>query len=519
MAFLSQLLTIPDLGLRLIKSGAGDPEISWVSTTELLDLSDYLDGGEVLLTTGLAFTPHDSRWRDFVASLSRARIAAIGFGVGVNHESVPPALVQAATLYRLALFSIPLPTPFVAISKAAAGLLRADELRAARGALQVQQRLLDGARGDQDPADVLAVIAQATGRHLALVTTDDTPVASTVGFAAQHGPIDYIDLDREGTLRLGITGKTPLTPEGNAIIAAGSMVLGLGLHGGRADEQRERERWERFATGLLEGTHGPDVLEILMPTVPSLPLSEHPDRLRVIAVQGGAEDVAAWRRRPRSGLDRLVAPDPAPPRAHGLALAWQVCPDSEESVGRALTAAAAHGLDAVVGRAVAATHAPASRRSAAGRLRALSPTAPLYRAPRVPTVVWADRDAPVFEAIIGLSESGTVRALGSQVLGPLSSWQTGTASAASDAPNGDSPTILTHAERLQLRETLAAVFEHDGQRGPAAAAIGIHRNTLRDRLTRIERLTGRALSDPDDRAELWFALRLEGLQGSDGPSG
>ncbi|MBP1325760.1 purine catabolism regulator [Leucobacter exalbidus] len=503
MAFLSQLLALPDLGLRLIKLGPNDPEISWVSTTELFDLGDYLDGGEVLLTTGLSFAHNDPRWRDFVAGLSRARIAAIGFGIGVNHETVPPALVLAATQYRVALFEIPLPTPFVAISKAAAGLLRADELRAARGALQVQQRLLDGARGNQDPAEVLAVIAQATGRHLALVTTDETLVASTAGFAAQQGEIDYISLDRNNTLRLGITGDTPLTPEGNAIIAAGSMVLGLGLHGGRSDEQRERERWERLATGLLEGTHGPDVLEILSP---SMPRAQFPARVRAIAVQGGSEDVSAWRKRPLSGLDRLVAADATAPRAPGLSLAWQVCPDTTEDLDRALAAAAEHGLDAVVGRAVPTDHAPASRRSAAGRLRALSPTEPLYRAPRVPTVVWADRDAPVFEALVSLTESGAARALGAQVLGPLSRYD----AAASPSGTGlDQP--LPATDRELLRDTLTAVIEHDGQRGPAAASLGIHRNTLRYRITRIERLTDRSLADPDDRSELWFALRLENL--------
>ncbi|MHA3683681.1 PucR family transcriptional regulator [Leucobacter sp. HY1910] len=516
MALLSQLLDLPDLGLRLIKAGPGDPEISWVSTTELLDLGKYLEGGEVLLTTGLAFTAGDPRWRDFVASLNRARIAAIGFGIGVNHDRVPRELIQAATQYRVALFEIPLPTPFVAISKAAAGLLRADELRAARGALQVQQRLLDGARGDQDPAEVLAVMAQATGRHLALVTTDGTLVASTAGFAAQHGKIDYIDLDRDATLRLGVAGNAPLSPEGNAIIAAGSMVLGLGLHGGRADELRERERWERLALGLLEGRHGPEAIEILASTSTRQPAA--PARLRVIAVQGGAEDVAAWRKRPRSGLDRLVAPDRGPAPAPGIGLAWQVCSDTEDAVAAALAAAASHGLDAAVGRSVPATDAPVSRRSAQGRLRALSPTAPLYRAPRVPVVVWADRDAPLFEALVGLTQAGAARALGRQVLGPLSNEPVTPADVVSGAsvaaPDGSNPeTELSAAERAQLRATLTAVFEHDGGRGPAATALGIHRNTLRDRLTRIERITGRSLADADDRAELWFALKLEELQG------
>ena len=73
MATLSQLLTDPTLGLRLVQSAPEDPQLSWVSTTELLQLADYLEGGELVLTTGVSLSADDSRWRDFVAGLSRAR--------------------------------------------------------------------------------------------------------------------------------------------------------------------------------------------------------------------------------------------------------------------------------------------------------------------------------------------------------------------------------------------------------------------------------------------------------------
>ncbi|MBN9612931.1 MAG: helix-turn-helix domain-containing protein, partial [Actinobacteria bacterium] len=63
-------------------------------------------------------------------------------------------------------------------------------------------------------------------------------------------------------------------------------------------------------------------------------------------------------------------------------------------------------------------------------------------------------------------------------------------------------------EYAELRHTLHTLLAHHGQRGPAAAELGVHRNTLRDRIHRIERLTGRSLEQPDDRAELWLALRL-----------
>ncbi len=511
MATLSQLLAMPDLGLRLIQAGPGDPEISWSSITELLDLSSYLEGGEIIMTTGLALAPDDPRWRDFVASLNRAQVAAIGFGIGVNHDRVPQPLIAAASMYRVALFEIPLPVPFIAVSKAIAALIRADELRAARGALQAQQRLLDGARGGQRPAEVLASVAQATGRQLALVASDGAVLAATAGFAAanESGGTEHIALDRESSLRLAVAGDSPLTPEGHAVIAAGSMVLSLSLRGDSAEETRERERWERLTSTLLEGTGSPSSVAILAPSL------ELPSRMRAIAVQGRAEDVAAWRRRPRSGLDRLISPAAGHTGAPGLALAWQLCTDSEIALEQSLAVAASHDLDAVVGRPARLGEIPLSRRSAAARLRALSTTAPLYTAPRVPQTLWADRDTPLLEALLGMGGAGPAalpsaeasglpagaidprRVLSVRVLGPLSLHD----------PQ------LGEADRGLLRETLRAVFEADGQRGPAAAALGIHRNTLRDRLARIERLTARSLADADDRAELWLALRLENMEG------
>ncbi|WP_024355596.1 PucR family transcriptional regulator [Leucobacter chironomi] len=521
MATLSDLLSLPDLGLRLIQAGSGDPEISWSSVTELLDLSAYLDGGEIIMTTGLALAPDDARWRDFVASLSRARVAAIGFGIGVNHDRVPQPLIAAASMYRVALFEIPLPVPFIAVSKAIAALIRADELRAARGALQAQQRLLDGARGGQRPAEVLASVAQATGRQLALVASDGAVLAGTAGFAAANeaGGTEHIALDRESSLRLAVAGSTPLTPEGHAVIAAGSMVLSLSLRGDSAEETRERERWERLASTLLEGSGSPSSLAILAPSL------ELPERVRAIAVQGRAEDVAAWRRRPRSGLDRLIAPATEHPAAPGLALAWQLSADSEVALEQCLAAAKSHDLDAVVGRPGRLSDIPVSRRSAAARLRALSTTAPLYTAPRVPQTVWADRDTPLLEALLSLggADPGSGRPGGSAT-GPGSAGSAAAAGAPEDAPglrDALSERVLGplslrdpslgDADRELLRETLRAVFDADGQRGPAAAGLGIHRNTLRDRLARIERLTSRSLSDADDRAELWLALRLEDL--------
>ena len=62
----------------------------------------------------------------------------------------------------------------------------------------------------------------------------------------------------------------------------------------------------------------------------------------------------------------------------------------------------------------------------------------------------------------------------------------------------------TQRERLA---TLRAVLEQPGF-NEAAAALGVHRNTLAYRIHRIEALTGWRLADPEMRLPLAIAVRL-----------
>ncbi|MCU7822048.1 helix-turn-helix domain-containing protein, partial [Kitasatospora sp. DSM 101779] len=58
-----------------------------------------------------------------------------------------------------------------------------------------------------------------------------------------------------------------------------------------------------------------------------------------------------------------------------------------------------------------------------------------------------------------------------------------------------------------LRETLTAWLAHHGSWDRTAAALALHRNTVRQRITRVADLLAADLNDPDVRMELWFALR------------
>ncbi len=63
----------------------------------------------------------------------------------------------------------------------------------------------------------------------------------------------------------------------------------------------------------------------------------------------------------------------------------------------------------------------------------------------------------------------------------------------------------------RLRETLATYFRHGGNAAATAKSLGIHEQTVAQRLTAIEQRTGRAIVNR--RAELETALRLRGVLG------
>lgn len=117
---------------------AGDVSrpVGWVHGTELADPTPFLEGGELLLTTGLR--PLSA---DYVDRLVRAGVVGLGFGVGLGHDVVPPELVRAAENTGLGLVEVPREVPFIAISKAVSKALAADEYAALTRTSDAQRAL------------------------------------------------------------------------------------------------------------------------------------------------------------------------------------------------------------------------------------------------------------------------------------------------------------------------------------------------------------------------------------------
>ena len=123
----------------------------WVAVSELEDPTPFLEGGELVLTTGMRLDADDAG--PYVARLVGTGVAGLGFGVGLGHEEIPAALVDAAARAGLPLIEVPRDTPFVAIGKVVSDLLAAEQYDEISRAFAAQGRLTraalrpEGARG------------------------------------------------------------------------------------------------------------------------------------------------------------------------------------------------------------------------------------------------------------------------------------------------------------------------------------------------------------------------------------
>jgi purine catabolism regulator len=110
---------IGELGLELVSGrGSAARHVRWVHSTELLDPTPWLKGGELLLTTGIQLDGPKTQ-REFIARLADHEIAGLGFGTGFTHKRLPAALVTAAGKREFPLFEVPYSLPFIAITERA----------------------------------------------------------------------------------------------------------------------------------------------------------------------------------------------------------------------------------------------------------------------------------------------------------------------------------------------------------------------------------------------------------------
>jgi purine catabolism regulator len=447
-----RLLSERSLDLTGIHLPHGDRALRWVATSELDDPTPYLLGGELLLTTGLGTKRWTTRWGEYVARLKDADVAALGLGVGLTHDAAPAALVEACRRDGLNLLTVPRPTAFVAVSRTVAALLDDEAEHAARAALEAQ-RLLTRAALRGDDAAILRQLGGLVGGTVAVVDDAGT-AAALVGRPGSTTVVHPLGVGARPSSWLTVTTAGPLDDAHRSAVSMAVSLLTLALERRREGRARDRALRRRALDLLLHGD--PDTASLLLESVDAAAVPPGP--LRVLRVRG-----------PGDTLEDLLADLETEPVLAARVGDELVVVSADRRAGGTGQRLVAGGARVGVGPSVAVADLAHSHDGAEHALTAL---------PDAPVAAWDD-----------LMRGGVLALLG-----------TGASAYADEflAPLGDDPALLA---------TLGAYLDHHGSVGETAAALAVHRNTVRNRLRQVEAALGRSLDDPHVRVDAWVAVQ------------
>jgi hypothetical protein len=492
---LAALLAREDLGLRQI-AGPEDSAtvIHWAHTSEMADPYPYLLGGELLLTAGVHIPDAAGSGTYFDAYVSRiveAGGAALGFGVAPVHDTVPRALVVACDRYDLPLLEVPPRTTFSGVARAVWQLMAQARHTELRRVTEAQQSLAAAAARPDPVPSVLRQLAQRVGGWAALYAPDGGVVASAgrmptgegatgEGVRAGSGAgVSGALAELATVVRPAGEGKPGPTPSSatdtlaDSHLAAYALGTGQGFVLGVAAPRRDPGDHTIASVGavllsLLTGEHQSSTGAARSSALVRLLLGAAPEE--VAPLLGEGERWVVVHARPDG-----PAPDAVTASALGAALGSALV-DVDGDVVRVLVAAGHRELAAQPGwtcgvSAPVGPHEWGSGDTQAGRA--------LSRARATRTRLVRHGEHPGLADLVPPAEAA---AHARTVLAPI-------------------------AANPALTETLRTWLSLHGSWDRTAVALSVHRNTVRQRITRCATLLSTDLDDPDVRMELWFALR------------
>ncbi|MEA2289922.1 MAG: hypothetical protein QOD55_1919 [Solirubrobacteraceae bacterium] len=523
-----------DLDVQVLAGEANlDVPVRWVHISELRDPTPWLSGGELLLTTGLALdTP--TRQREFVATLADHGLSGVGLGTGFQHETVPPALVDAARERGFPLFEVPYELPFIALTEQAFTRLVNEQYALLQRSIAAQERLQRIVLSERGLEAIVGAIANLVG-GAALVFDGRGELQAMRTFRRELDEevvgalgTELRDRARRGDGKSFVPGHADLAPRGLALpVGAGepperggvptAWLVAIKDSGGLAEIDRlilhqavtvvALELLRRRVADSTERRLAGDVLSAIV--AGDLEGVELGRRLEPFGLGGRvtALVIAGAERTPAPACEAALAAALRAEAISGLvaangrfvcALLPGLLDDELFEVGERVVARVGEAIGARpaagAGRAVPVARAREAYHEARCALEARELGAPVAgdgaangTRPEGDGSVATYRDLGSFELLLSLQDSDALRLFCESLLGPIE-----------------------HGEGHyggELMRSLEAFIECNGQWESAARRLYCHRHTLRYRIRKVEELTGRDLGSARDRIEFWLALR------------
>jgi purine catabolism regulator len=477
------LVEMPYLGIKVVAGSAGlSRPASWAHGCELEDPTGWLDGGEIVMTNGIAIPPAADGQRAYVDRLADRGCAAIAISENQLAPSLTQEMLDRADERELPVLMVGYDVPFVALARAVAEGNKGEDHERLLDHLRIYETISSLGAEARDAGGLFARIAQLTGYNLWVVTENGRELAGTDPVIPDDlraaiprrprqpprvgdGVVVPLQLDRTVAGYL-VAAPARNDAEGDLIAMHHvAMLATLEL----ANVHRAWESDRRRGAGLFsELWHGEVTAGLVAERFSDLRL-DATGMVLVVAIGGAAtlEDARISNR-----LFDREAPHLQMRLGDRL---WFLLADRHVEVLLAiLPEAAGVGVSSVFG-----------------------PAASLVRPQR--EAVWAMERSRLSggRAVVFSSherrlrwlppESGALQAMIDETLEPVIAYD--------------------RAHRASLEQTLRVYLELQRRPSEAATALHCHRHTVLYRLGRIEELTGRDLRRTSDIADFWLALQ------------
>lgn len=118
-----------------------DREVRWVHNSGVPDAADWLNGGELVMTTFINMPDDEEGQCAYIQKMAEKDVAGLAITVGRYIEEVPQYLLDTADTCQFPLIEIPYTARFVDIAKAINERISESSLHMARRALTIHQTL------------------------------------------------------------------------------------------------------------------------------------------------------------------------------------------------------------------------------------------------------------------------------------------------------------------------------------------------------------------------------------------
>ncbi|MFF6784541.1 PucR family transcriptional regulator ligand-binding domain-containing protein [Streptomyces sp. NPDC012510] len=169
---IAEVLSLPVLveGLPRVLAGESrlDRPVRWVHVTELLNPADFLEGGELVLTTGMPYPEDASKLRDYVDQLADVGAAGLIVELGHRYRKVPDELVSACRAREVPLVELARGVRFIDVTQMVHALILDAQGALLRRGRDVQDIFTALTLRGASPEELVHTTAELTGTPVVL---------------------------------------------------------------------------------------------------------------------------------------------------------------------------------------------------------------------------------------------------------------------------------------------------------------------------------------------------------------